>query len=56
MMPDPPDGGKKPGRVRGALATLAIIAAAIGIYIFLSPDMKRETYILFTQIMPVIGL
>ena len=37
-MPDAPDGGKRIGRVWGALTALAIIAAAIGIYIFLSPE------------------
>ena len=37
-MPDAPDGGKRIGRVWVALTALAIIAAAIGIYIFLSPQ------------------
>ncbi len=37
-MPDAPDGGKRIGRVRLALTALAIIAAAIGIYISLSPQ------------------
>jgi HEAT repeat protein len=37
-MPDAPDGGKRIGRVSAALTALAIIAAAIGIYIFLSPQ------------------
>ena len=36
-MPDAPDGGKRIGRVRVGLAAVAIIAA-IGIYIFLSPQ------------------
>ena len=37
-MPDAPDGAKKIGRVRVALTALAIIAAAIGIYIYQSPQ------------------
>ena len=37
-MPDAPDGGKRIGRVGVALTALATIAAAIGIYIFLSPQ------------------
>ena len=37
-MPDAPGGGKRIGRVRVALTALAIIAAAIGIYISLSPQ------------------
>ena len=38
MMPGASDGGKRVGKVRVALIALAIIAAAIGIYIFLSPQ------------------
>ena len=37
-MPDAPDGGKKTGRVWVVLAAWATIAAAISIYIFLSPQ------------------
>ena len=37
-MPDAPDGGKRIRRVRVVLAAWAIFAAAIGIYIFLSPQ------------------
>ena len=37
-MPDAPDGGKRIGKVWVALAALATVAAAIGIYIFLSPQ------------------
>ena len=38
MMPDPLDGRKRIGRVWVALTALAVIAAAIGIYLFLSPQ------------------
>ncbi len=37
-MPDAPDGGKRIGRVWVALTAFATIAAAIGIYIFQSPQ------------------
>ncbi len=37
-MPDAPDGGKRVGRARVTLIAWAIVAAAIGIYIFLSPQ------------------
>jgi HEAT repeat protein len=37
-MPDAPDGGKRIGKVWVALAALATVAAAIGIYIFQSPQ------------------
>jgi HEAT repeat protein len=37
-MPDAPDGGRRIGRVRVVLAAWAIFAAAIGIYIFRSPQ------------------
>ncbi len=37
-MPDAPDGGKRIGRVRVILTAWAIMAAALGIYIFLSPQ------------------
>ena len=37
-MTDAPDGGKRIGRVWVVLAALATVGAAIGIYIFLSPQ------------------
>ncbi len=43
-MPDAPDGGKRIGRVRVALTAWAIVAAAIGIYIFLSPQQDETRW------------
>src|SRR5262245_52800109 len=40
-MPDAPDGGKRIGRAWVALTAWAIIAAAIGIYIFLSRQQDK---------------
>jgi hypothetical protein len=37
-MPDAPGGGQRTSRVRVALTALAITAAAIGFYVFVSPQ------------------
>ncbi len=43
-MPDAPPGGKRIGRLRIALTALAIIVAATGIYIFLSPQQEATRW------------
>jgi HEAT repeat protein len=39
-MPDAPDGGQRTSRVSVALTALAIIAAAVGFYVFVSPQQE----------------